>query len=160
RGGRRGGADGAAARHGHPGRHPHRHQLALQPPRPALEAYRRHYGKDGDPVLIWQAPSRTMNSTLPEHVVQAALEADEAAARAEYLAQFRADISAFITRDLLDACVVTDRSTLPPLPGATYVGFTDPSGGSHDSMTMAIAHRVTGPTGQERVVIDLVAERR
>jgi phage terminase large subunit-like protein len=27
------------------------------------EAYRTHYGRDGDPVLVWQADTRSMNTT-------------------------------------------------------------------------------------------------
>ena len=27
------------------------------------DAHRRHFGKDGDPILVWQAPTRTMNPT-------------------------------------------------------------------------------------------------
>src|SRR5262249_40244587 len=42
-------------------------------------AYRQHYGKDG-PVLVWQAPTRAMNPTVPERVVADALAADPAAA--------------------------------------------------------------------------------
>ena len=29
----------------------------------------RHFGKDGDPVLCWQAPTRTMNPALPQDVI-------------------------------------------------------------------------------------------
>jgi hypothetical protein len=27
------------------------------------DSYKKHYGKDGDPILVWQAPTRTMNPT-------------------------------------------------------------------------------------------------
>jgi hypothetical protein len=43
---------------------------------------------------------------------------------------------------------------LPPLRGVRYFGFVDPSGGSSDSMTAAVAHREA-----DRVIIDLVRER-
>jgi hypothetical protein len=39
--------------------------------------------------------------------------------------------------------------------GVRYFGFVDPSGGSSDSMTVAVAHREA-----DRVIIDLVRERR
>ena len=29
------------------------------------DAHRRHHGRDGDPVLVWQAPTPTMNPTVP-----------------------------------------------------------------------------------------------
>src|SRR5205823_6171710 len=49
------------------------------------DAHRFHFGKDGDPVLVWQSPTRTMNPLLPQSVVDAAMAEDETAARAEYL---------------------------------------------------------------------------
>jgi len=52
------------------------------------EAYRAHYGQEGDPVLVWQAQSRVMNPRLDETVVRAAYAADESAAAAEYGAEF------------------------------------------------------------------------
>ena len=47
------------------------------------------------------------------------------------------------------------RFELQPVRGTHYFGFTDPSGGSSDSMTLAICHREG-----ERVVVDCVRERR
>src|SRR4051812_23215728 len=35
------------------------------------DAHQRHYGKDGDPVLMWQAPTRTMNPTVPQSIIDA-----------------------------------------------------------------------------------------
>ena len=29
-----------------------------------FDAWRKHYGKDGDPILVWQAATRTMNPTI------------------------------------------------------------------------------------------------
>jgi hypothetical protein len=119
----------------------------------AWDMHRRHYGRDGN-VLVWQAPSRDMNPTVPEALVTAALEADPDAARAEWLAEFRSDLEAFVSREVLEACTVPGRHELPPC-GLHYLAFVDPSGGSSDSMTLAIAH------GEgERVVIDCVREQR
>jgi len=118
------------------------------------EQYREHFGKASD-VLVWQAPSRAMNPTVPASVVARALEEDESAARAEYLAEFRRDIEGWITREAVGACVVEGRLELPPLPDFGYRAFCDPSGGSNDAMTLAVAHREG-----ERVVLDLVRERR
>src|SRR5262249_26518578 len=39
------------------------------------DAYRRHYGNDG-PVLVWQSDTRTMNPTVPQSVIDAAMAAD------------------------------------------------------------------------------------
>ncbi len=119
------------------------------------ESYRQHYGRDGDPVLIWQAPTAAMNPTIPQSFIRAELEKDEASARAEYLAEFRVDIETFLSREIVEACVEPGCHGRPPLPGIQYVGFVDPSGGVGDSFALAIAH----PEGDD-VVLDFVHERR
>src|SRR5205823_14368375 len=122
------------------------------------DMHRRHYGQDGD-VLVWQAPTRAMNPTVDERVIAEAYEADEASAAAEYGAEFRRAIESFITREAVEAVVVPDRRELPPLSALSYVGFVDPSGGSSDSMTLAIAHQEQRGD-QVVVVLDAVREVR
>jgi hypothetical protein len=34
------------------------------------EAYRKHFGRDGDPVLVWHAPTRAMNATVPQSYIK------------------------------------------------------------------------------------------
>jgi hypothetical protein len=118
-------------------------------------AYRRYYGDDDADVLVWQAPTRAMNPTIPAEVVERALAEDEGSASAEYLATFRHDIESFVSREAVDAVVIPERRSLPPVEGVSYEAFCDPSGGSSDSMTLAIAHREDG-----RAVLDLVREVR
>ena len=118
------------------------------------DTWRRYYGKDG-PVLVWQASSKSMNPTLPDHVIQQAREQDPAAAAAEYDAQFRRDIESFVSREAVEAVVVPNRYELPPAQDITYCGFVDPSGGSQDSMTLAIAH-----LQDDKWVLDAVRERK
>ena len=55
------------------------------------DAHRRHYAKDGS-VMIWQAPTSVMNPTVPERIVEEALERDASVAGSEWLAEFRSDI--------------------------------------------------------------------
>jgi len=118
--------------------------------------YRRHFGPDGDPlVLVAQGTSREFNPTLPENVVARAMERDPAAASAEYLAHFRVDIESFISREVVEAAIQPDRFELPPVGGRSYLAFVDPSGGSADSMTLAIAHRE-----KDRGVLDALRERK
>jgi hypothetical protein len=57
---------------------------------------------------------------------------------------------------VVDAAVVPDRFELPPLTGTNYIAFVDPSGGTSDRMTLAIAHRGE----RDRVILDAVRERR
>jgi hypothetical protein len=119
-----------------------------------FDAFKRHYGRDGD-VLVWKAPTRVMNSTVPQSVIDAAMEADPLSAASEYLAQWRMDVEAWASRDVVEAAVVPGRHELPRVEGIGYFGFTDPSGGSSDSMTLAICH-MQGST----CVVDLIRERR
>jgi hypothetical protein len=105
------------------------------------ESYRKHYGKNDDPTLIWHAPTRVMNPLVPQSLVDAALERDPARNRAEYLAEWRTDLEGYITREALEACVDPGVREIPPMDGVRYAGFVDPSGGSADSFALAIAHR-------------------
>jgi hypothetical protein len=103
--------------------------------------YRRHFGKDGARVLVWQGTTGEMNPSLDPSVIEEAYEDDPESAAAEYGAQFREDLADFVTREVIDACTVQARFELLPVSGVHYVGFTDPAGGSGtDSMTLAIAH--------------------
>jgi hypothetical protein len=126
---------------------------------PLWQTYARHYGKDDSDVLVVQAPSRTLNPTLSERLVERALEEDPEGAGAEYLAQFRRDISAFVDRDVIESCIVPGRFELPRVSDVSYRAFCDPSGGSQDSMTLAIAHS-EGMGDLQRAVVDVVREVR
>jgi hypothetical protein len=117
--------------------------------------YRRHYGQESQ-VLVWKADTRTMNSTVPQSVIDEAIERDPASAAAEYGAQFRTDIEALIQREVVEACTVPGRHELPPVPGIAYTAFVDPSGGSSDAMTVSLSHR----DKDGRVILDAVRERR
>jgi hypothetical protein len=118
------------------------------------DAYRKHHGRDG-PVLVWKAPTRTMNPTVPQAVIDEAYERDPASAAAEYGAEFRTDIETYISREVVEACTVAGRHELPSIAGSDYVAYIDPSGGTGDAMTMALAHREG-----DRLVLDCVRERR
>ncbi len=82
------------------------------------------------------------------------MERDPVAASAEYLGQFRSDLEAFVSIEAVQACVERGVIERLPLPGYRYTAFTDPSGGSSDSFTLAISHREAGG----HVVLDLVRE--
>jgi hypothetical protein len=118
------------------------------------DAHRRHFGKDGDPILVWQATTREMNATVPESVIAAAIEEDPAKANAEYMAVFRSDVEAFVSREVVNACISTGVYERAPMPGVFYKAFLDFAGGSgQDSMTLAIGHR-----DDKIVVIDALRE--
>ena len=117
------------------------------------ERYRKHFGQNSDDVLVVQAASHVMNPTLDVSDRDRMMLEDPAAARAEYYAEFRDDLVAFIDPATVDRAVVAGRIELPPVPGVAYTAAVDPSGGSSDSMTLAIAH-----AEGERGVLDLVRE--
>ncbi|MDT8327529.1 MAG: hypothetical protein RQ750_09135 [Roseovarius sp.] len=114
--------------------------------------YKRAFGDDTESrVLVAQAPSKTMNPTLPQRVIDDAMRDDAARACAEYLAQFRSDISALISSDLIDSAQRQKPLELPPMRGVDYRAFVDPAGGGSDEFTLAIGHEEN-----ERIVVDLV----
>lgn len=117
---------------------------------PLYESYRRHYGQDS-PVLVIQADTRTMNPSVPQSVIDRAFEQDPVNASAEYLAQFRSDVGSFLDSDLIERAVEPGRPERAPVEAVHYWAFTDPSGGSHDSFTLAIGHREG-----ERLVLDVL----
>jgi hypothetical protein len=103
--------------------------------------YDRHYGPHGDPlVLVAQGTSRQFNPTLSQSVVDRALDRDPVSARAEYGAQFRTDIESFVGVEAVSNCLVKGYREHQPVRGIPYQAFTDPSGGSADSFTLAIGH--------------------
>jgi hypothetical protein len=120
------------------------------------DTYRRHYGPDGDPmILVAQGASREFNPDLPQRVVDRALERDPLANRAEFLAEFRTDVESLLTIEAINAAIDPGvRERAPDLKHA-YTAFVDPSGGSSDAMTLAIAHK-EGDTE----VLDLIRERK
>jgi hypothetical protein len=126
------------------------------------DAYRKHHGANGDPlILVAQGASREFNPSLPQSVVDRALERDHASASAEYLANFRTDIESFVSREAIEACVMDGIRERPPQQDISYFAFVDPSGGSADSFTLAIGHKIHGPADNPGLcVIDAIRECR
>jgi hypothetical protein len=119
--------------------------------------YRRHFGPDGNPkVLVAQASSQTMNPSVDMDWIAEQFDEDPVAAEAEYNAQFRSDVAEFVSLDVLEACVAPGLFEIAPMGGVHYTAFCDPSGGSSDSMTLAIAHRESAGVA----VLDCVREVR
>jgi hypothetical protein len=116
--------------------------------------FKRDYGAQGDPrILVARAASREMNATLRQADIDREMDRDPASGLAEYYAEFRTDISAFVSQEVIDGCVAHSVFELPPAAGVSYLGFVDPSGGANDAMTLAIAHRVG-----DMVILDAVRE--
>lgn len=119
--------------------------------------YRQFFGKDEPDILIWHAPTEIMNPSINRNVIKRAYERDPASAAAEYGAQFRSDLEDFVSREVVEAAIMRGIFELPPHRNIiNYMAFVDPSGGSADSMTLAIAHCADYDTGQ--VIVDCVRE--
>lgn len=112
--------------------------------------YKLHFGRNSR-VLVAQAPSLMMNPTLPKHVVDEALSEDYSAAKAEYLAEFRTDVESYVSVEVIEACTRPSQLEILKQSGRRYFAFVDPSGGSADSFTMAVAHKE-----KEQIIIDVV----
>jgi hypothetical protein len=117
--------------------------------------YKRYYGQDDASVLVWKADTKSMNPTVPDSFLAKEYERDPAHAAAEYGADFRTDVERLVPREVVEACIVQGRFELPPVAGIEYCAFVDPSGGSADSMTLAITHREG-----DNVIVDAVRESR
>ncbi len=122
------------------------------------EKHRDDYGRDDARVLVWQADTATMNPQVDADTIAEAYRDDpEAAACGSFGAQFRDDLAAFVSPDIVRALVEPDVVERAPQPGTQYVAFCDPAGGSGtDAMTLAIAHA----DKDQRVVLDALRERR
>jgi len=120
-----------------------------------FEMFKKHYGKSGGP-LIWRAATALMNPTIDKGIIQTALKDDPQAAQAEWEAEFRADIEAFMPPEFIEAVVIPGRFELPKIEDADYFGACDPSGGRQDSMTLAIAHK----DKDAKVILDVSREQR
>jgi hypothetical protein len=106
-----------------------------------FETFDRHYGPKGDPrILVARGASRDFNPSLPQKVVDRALERDYASASSEYLGLFRSDLEAFVSIEVVKACVLPNVHEIEPRRVWNYIGFVDPSGGSSDAMTLATAY--------------------
>ncbi len=123
--------------------------------------YKEHFGKESSSVLVWKAPTLVMypgDAQVALHVANE-YKADPVSAEAEYGANFRKDVEQFIPEEIVDVITVVGRKEIAFVPGRQCVAFTDPSGGTSDSFTLAIAH--WEPANAERadyVVLDALLE--
>lgn len=115
--------------------------------------YRDCYARDNADVLVVQAGTETFNPTINSKTIEQAYVDDPESASAEYGGQFRGDLSTYVDRAVLDACVENTVRERAFQREFTYVAHVDPSGGQNDSMAVAIAHREG-----DRSVLDVIAE--
>ena len=105
--------------------------------------HKNHYGKNDSNVLVWQAPTWEMNKTISKDsdFIRSAYERDPVSANSEFGAEFRTDLSNFISMEAIEAVTVKNVSVMPYNSNFTYTAFTDSSGGARDDWTLAICHQ-------------------
>ena len=103
-------------------------------------------------MLVAKGTTRDFNQTIPQVEIDRELERDRARNTAELLAEFRNDLESYVAYEVVEACIGS-YFEMAPARSTSYYAFTDPSGGSDDSFTLAICHR-----DGERVVIDCIRE--
>jgi hypothetical protein len=136
------------------------------------EKYRDHFGKDDPDILVVKGTTRDFNPNIPQSFIDGELDRDYEAAAAEYLSEWRSDLADYLPREVVEGVVIPGRRELPYDRHQRFAAFVDPSGGSLDSMTLAIAHKYGPGTGQpdtngkldptvvDTAVLDLVREIR
>jgi hypothetical protein len=87
---------------------------------------------------------RQMNPTVNQAYIDAEYEKDPISAAAEFGAQFRTDIESFVSREAVEAANDWGVQERAPLRSIAYSAFADPSGGSSDAFTLAVAHVENG----------------
>jgi hypothetical protein len=116
--------------------------------------YRQHWARPGD-VLVIKAPTTVLNPGIDRGIIDEQLEDDPEAARAEWLGEFRNDLSDFVRREVVEGLVSRGVYERPPARSLSYRAFVDPSGGSSDSFTLGITHREG-----DIAVLDVLRERK
>jgi hypothetical protein len=91
--------------------------------------FKKHFGQNDDDVLVIQAASRVLNPTLDQARIDSDIADDPAAARAEWLAEWRDDIAGWLPLELIEAAVDNGVTVRPPLdnPKIRYHAGIDPS---------------------------------
>jgi hypothetical protein len=120
-----------------------------------FELFDKWFGIENDHTLIWQADTLSMNPSIDPAEIAHEYELDAISASAEFGGQWRTDVEALLTKEVVDAATIQGRFELPFDPNIVYTAAIDASGGSSDSFTMAISHAVNGVG-----ILDLVREVR
>jgi hypothetical protein len=116
-----------------------------------FDLHRKHFGREGGDVLVWQASAPAMNPTLSADYLRRMAQDDPEAYRSEVLGEFRPGLSTFFDPDALLACVEAGVRERRPQAKRAYAFFFDASGGRSDAAVLAGAHAEGG-----RAVLDVV----
>jgi hypothetical protein len=104
------------------------------------DRYKKFFGENDPNTLVIQASVRQLNPTITQAQIDAETEEDPAASISELQGQFRDDLSAFLTIELIESAVDRGVMARAPQPNTAYFCGVDPSGGVSDSWVTAVAH--------------------
>jgi hypothetical protein len=114
------------------------------PYRQAGLLYSKHsdaYAQNVANVLVIKAPTSVFNPTIDPTIIEQAHREDPESASAEWDAEFRGDLSNYVDRRVVEACIESGVYERGYIRDYRYTAFCDPSSGANDSMTLGIAHR-------------------
>jgi hypothetical protein len=115
------------------------------------DAWRKYFSKHGTSVLVAKCPTPFMNPTITDSHLRQAREEDSISFKSEYMAEFRDDISSYVTEENLDKCIRQSPLENPYDREINYKAFVDASGGIGDAYTLVVGHQEGG-----LVIIDKV----
>jgi hypothetical protein len=115
------------------------------------------FGKASDDTLVIRASTATMNPSIDPASVERAMLEDPVGSAAEWLSEFREDISGFVSLETVNGCTAFGITERPPLEGVTYSLFFDAAGGGSggDSAACAVAHK---DHDQNKLILDYLRE--
>lgn len=117
--------------------------------------WQKFYGVENPDTLVVHAPTRSLNPTISQAIIDAAMADDPQSAAAEYNSEWRDDLAAYIGRDEIEAIVDAGITVRPAQSGLQYTAFIDASSGAgKDSFCCSIGHRADGDV----CIVDCVVE--
>ena len=121
--------------------------------------HRDFYDTDDDDVLVVRGATSAFNPTIDQAVIAKQMRDDPEGGAAEWLAEFRSDISALFDDAVIEDAIDFARPLeLPPRGQRQYFAFADASAGRHDAFSAVVGH-LEGDKGEERFVADVVRGR-
>jgi len=105
------------------------------------QRFKDHFGRDSADTLVVRGTTMQFNPTFDAKIIDRQLAEDSQRYSAEYLSEWRDDLSNYITRDLIEAAVDVGVAVRPHDPLHRYTSFVDASSGGPDSFTCAVAHK-------------------
>jgi hypothetical protein len=120
------------------------------------DKYRKHYGVDDPNVVVIRATTRQLNPLIDQMVIDQDLADDPQKAAAEWLSEFRSDLSSYVDPMLIESAVDVGVTVRPPEAGKRYVSWIDASSGASDSFACAIGHA----EGRDLLLLDCLVEVR